>query len=311
MHDTKTPPGGILAACVVPWDADGQFLGGPFRKQVRAIAGSLTKQLYLFGTAGEGYEVTEGQFDEIVDAFLEECGPLGIQPMIGLISLSTGTLVERIERCRARGVRQFQISLPAWHAVSDAELSEFFRATCGQFPDCRFLHYNLLRTKRLLTVDDYVRLAGDHSNLVATKNTGFQGDNLRALLDRTPTITHYLGERGLAQTLPTDNVGLLASISTVSAARCREFYDACRAGNSETRDRLAAEISALGQLLRVAVGQPPRIDGAYDKLLWALHDPEFPLRLLPPYSGATCEMLIELRRNITERFPTWTPEPAE
>ena len=27
----------------------------------------------------------------------------------------------------------------------------------------------------------------------------------------------------------------------------------------------------------------PYIDGAYDKVLWKLHDPEFPLRLLPPY----------------------------
>ncbi|MGC3968733.1 MAG: dihydrodipicolinate synthase family protein [Pirellulales bacterium] len=302
--------GGILAACVVPWDADGRFLAEPFRRQVRAIASSLTTRLYLFGTAGEGYEVTERQFDEIVDVFCGECAGLAIDPMVGLISLSTGTLVERIERCRARGVRQFQISLPAWHAVDDRELAAFFRATCGRFEDCRFLHYNLLRTKRLLNADDYARLAAEHQNLFATKNTGMLGDDLRKLLDQTPTITHYLGERGLAQTRPGDNVGLLASISTISAARCREFYEACRTADAATRNRLAEEIFALGALLRETVGQPPRIDGAYDKLLWALHDPEFPLRLLPPYSGSTCEMLIALRNAVAERFPSWRSESA-
>jgi hypothetical protein len=29
------------------------------------------------------------------------------------------------------------------------------------------------------------------------------------------------------------------------------------------------------------------IDGAYDKVLWWLHDARFPLRLLPPYYGAS------------------------
>lgn len=307
-RDRTVSDGGILAACVVPWDVDGRFLVEPFRRQVLAIAASLTKQLYIFGTAGEGHEVTERQFDEIVDVFCDKCSALAIEPMIGLISLSTGTVADRIERCRARGVRQFQISLPAWHAVDDTELAAFFRATCGRFEDCRFLHYNLMRTKRLLNADDYACLASAHPNLTATKNTGLLGDDLRKLLDLTSGITHYLGERGLAQSRPTDNVGLLASISTVSAARCREFYTACRKGDAATRDKLAEQIFALGALLRETVGQPPRIDGAYDKLLWALHDPEFPLRLLPPYSGATCEMLVNWRKSINERFPDWKPE---
>ena len=47
--------------------------------------------------------------------------------MVGVISLSLGTILDRIERCRAKGVRHFQISLPSWGALGDSELSEFFR----------------------------------------------------------------------------------------------------------------------------------------------------------------------------------------
>ena len=63
--------------------------------------------------------------------------------MVGVISLSLPTIIERIERARQMGIRHFQISLPSWGALSDSELKTFFKETCGRFPDCSFLHYNL------------------------------------------------------------------------------------------------------------------------------------------------------------------------
>jgi dihydrodipicolinate synthase/N-acetylneuraminate lyase len=48
----------------------------------------------------------------------------------------------------------------------------FFELTCGGFPQLRFLHYNLPRAQRVLSPEDYLRLAGRHPNLMATKNAG-------------------------------------------------------------------------------------------------------------------------------------------
>jgi len=302
----------ILATCVVPWDERGVFLVEPFVRQVRSLAGSLTRHLYLFGTAGEGYAVTDRLFDEIAGVFVDECRALDIDPMLGLISLSTTDLIERIERWSELGVRDFQISLPAWHALDDAELASFFRETCGRFPDCRFLHYNLLRAKRLLAPDDYARLAVEHPNLVATKNTGFKGDDLKALVAATPTLTHFVSERGLATVVGTKaaaRCGLLTSISSINEARCREYFAAFQRGDIAQVAALFAEIEILTEALIRHVGKP-RIDGAYDKILWALHDPSFPLRLLPPYVGGGDAALTALRQEIAERLPSWTPEPV-
>lgn len=302
----------ILATCVVPWDERGVFLVEPFVRQMRSLAGALTRHLYLFGTAGEGYAVTDRQFDEIAGVFVDECRALDVEPMLGLISLSTTEVIERVEHWSELGVRDYQISLPAWHALDDAELASFFRETCGRFPHCRFLHYNLLRTKRLLAPDDYVRLTAEHPNLVATKNTGFKGDELNALVAATPTLTHFVSERGLATVAGTEaaaRCGLLTSISSISAARCREYFAAVTRGDADKVNALFAEIEILTEALIRHVGKP-RIDGAYDKVLWALHDPSFPLRLLPPYVGGGDEALGALRQEIAERLPSWTPEPV-
>ena len=91
--------------------------------------------------------------------------------MVGAIGLSTANIIERLRIAHDIGFRTFQISLPCWGPLNDDELLRFFADVCGAFPDSRFLHYNLPRTKRVLTGADYARLIPLVPNLVATKNT--------------------------------------------------------------------------------------------------------------------------------------------
>jgi hypothetical protein len=49
------------------------------------------------------------------------------------------------------------------------------------------------------------------------------------------------------------------------------------------------------------------MDGAFDKLLWKLHDERFPLRLLPPYEGATDAGFARFRTALRERYPHRAP----
>jgi dihydrodipicolinate synthase/N-acetylneuraminate lyase len=122
----KRFPSGILATCCIPWDSDWQFAESIFRRAVRKTLAHGTRHIYVFGTAGEGYAVTGGQFDHIVATFVDEMRKGGAEPMVGVIGLSLGTVLERIRRSRDHGVRQFQFSLPSWGALSDVELYSFF-----------------------------------------------------------------------------------------------------------------------------------------------------------------------------------------
>src|SRR5262245_1132946 len=112
----KRYPRCIMSTCCVPWDDSGRVAEVIFRRGVRlALAG--TPHLYGFGTAGEGYAGTERQFDQVVTAFADEMRRGGAEPMVGVISLSLGTILERIQRGRDAGGRRFQVSLPSWAAL--------------------------------------------------------------------------------------------------------------------------------------------------------------------------------------------------
>jgi dihydrodipicolinate synthase/N-acetylneuraminate lyase len=272
----------ILATAVVPWNEHFEFQEDVFKRQVHTIARELTKHIYVFGTAGEGYAVTERQFDQITRAFWTSAREAQVTPMVGLISLSLPTIIERIERCRALGFRLFQLSMPSWGALNDEEVDRFFAETCGRFPDCEFHHYNLMRTKRLLTSVEYRRLAAAHPNLIAVKNSTTDPAVIADLMTLQPRLRFYITEMGYALARRTHDLGLLISLASIHPERAKAFVagtDAQRAADVEELKAVVAGLKAAGARFH--------IDGAYDKMLYRMTDPNFPLRLLPPYASAT------------------------
>lgn len=272
----------ILATAVVPWNDRFEFQEDVFRRQVHILARDLTRDLYVFGTAGEGYAVTERQFDQITRAFWESAQESQVNPMVGLISLSLPTIIERIQRCHALGFRLFQLSLPSWGALNDREVDRFFAETCGRFPDCQFHHYNLMRTKRLLTSVEYRRLAAAHPNLIAVKNSTTDPAVIADLMTLTPRLRFYITEFGYAIARKTHDLGLLISLATINPERAKRFVAGTDAQRASDLEEFKAVVAALK-----AAGDTFHIDGAYDKMLYRLTDPAFPLRLLPPYASAT------------------------
>ncbi len=303
----KRYPSAIMATCCIPWAANGEFCEAVFRRGVRTTLTHGTKHLYVFGTAGEGYAVTDRQFDQIVSAFADEMQRGNAEPMVGVIGLSLGTICERIERSRDKGVQKFQISLPSWGALAERELFGFFENVCGRFPDCQFMHYNLPRTKRMVTGMEYGRLSALHPNLVATKNCGDSQSHLRSLMENAPELQHFLSETGYVYGSLFGECSILASF-IMNWPKLKALWSAGQRRDVAAMVAINAEIDIVIQTLFETVPEG-RIDGSYDKLFEKMYDAEFPLRLLPPYLGSSDEEFHAFVRLLRERLPEWVPQP--
>ncbi|MDQ3700989.1 MAG: hypothetical protein M3442_08740 [Chloroflexota bacterium] len=194
--------------------------------------------------------------------------------MVGVISPSLRTVIERIERATARGGREFQISLPCWGALNDAEVATFFREVCGRFPALQFLHYNLPRAGRLLTAPEYATLARAYPNLVATK---YGGADLRVIADLLRTagaLRHFFTETGYMAAFLLGKPGFLVSFASSSISRAWAYY---------------------------AAG----VERDTPRLMTIQRDPRFPLRLLPPYQSASDAAFERYRDALKTQFPQW------
>jgi dihydrodipicolinate synthase/N-acetylneuraminate lyase len=298
-----------MATVVIPWTEEYTLDEGLFRHEIGTLLRAGYSHLYTFGTAGEGYAVDDAHFEHIARVFADEMRAGGADPMLGVISLSLETMLRRVAFARdTLGVRLFQVSLPSWGALEDAEVRVFFDTVLGRFPDCQFLHYNLLRAGRLVSATEYAALAADHPNLVATKNSTDSMLRVRDLLETAPTLQHFLNEHGFAFGSLVGECGLLISLGTLNLERGRRYFHAGQSRDLVTLLRLEGELSRIGQLLQGCVGGgKTRIDGAYDKVLWRVHDPRFPLRLLPPYASAELAGADRFAALVRERYPEWAP----
>lgn len=298
-------PQAILVSCEIPWDENENLLEEVFRQEIRHLSQNFN-HLYIFGTAGEGYAVDTARFQRIVRVFYEETRGDDVQPMVGVIALSTANVIERLSFAYEVGFRVFQISLPAWGALNDVELMTFFQDVCGVFPEAQFLHYNLPRARRVLEGADYIRLVEAIPNLVATKNTGSGLPRAADLMRQAPELQHFFGEANFPHGCLYGECSLLASLGPLTPHKSKELF---AAGLARDMDKLFHLQQGFHNLLTDILGPllaQGRMDGAYDKLLVRLGGFEaMPLRLLSPYQGFTEKDYQTCMQVLYAKYPDW------
>lgn len=271
----------MLSTALLPWKKDGGLDDTLFRRTVRHQVHELTPHVYVFGTAGEGHSVSDSQFQGITSSFVDEMAAISGIPMVGIISVSLQTVVDRIAWTRDLGVKQVQISFPAWSRLNDEEVDRFFEQTCGRFPDVEFLHYNLARAGRVLTGSDYARVAARHRNLVAAKMGGSDLAALTEAAEAAPMLRFFFTEFAYTALRDRTDCGLLCALGACAPGLARRLF---AADSAAQRTALEPVFRALHAAAKDALGGRAHIDGAYDKMYLKLHLPAFPLHLQPPYS---------------------------
>ena len=294
----------ILVSCEIPWDEEERLIEPVFRQEIRHTLADFNN-LYIFGTAGEGYAVDTPTFQRIVEIFYEETRGDNIFPQVGVIGLSTAAVRERIAYAYKVGFRTFQISLPCWGALNDKEMLRFFIDVCGAFPDCRFLHYNLLRAKRLLTPEDYRRIADVVPNLVATKNTGLTFLTTAELMRRTPEIQHFFGETMFPTACLHGDMFPVEFLRTDAPEPAKKLFEYGRVRDIANLFRFQKDYLEMVEAVIAPMRRHPLMDGAYDKVLMRSGGVDMPLRLLSPYESFSEEVFEECRTILHSKFAHW------
>jgi dihydrodipicolinate synthase/N-acetylneuraminate lyase len=303
-------PQGLLVSCQIPWNEKDQLLEPVFREVIRMALRDF-QHLYIFGTAGEGYAVDLPRFREVVGVFAEETlRRPGIHPMVGVIGLSTATILERMAIAHEAGFRVFQISFPSWGALNNIEMMTFFKDVCGAFPDSQFLHYNLGRAKRMLEAPDYRKIVDVIPNLVATKNMAGGLPRASALVGQVPELQHFMSEFTFPHGILYGECSLLPGFGPMTPHKVKELFEAGKRRDVATLFSLQKRFHDLLQEMLGPLLKEDRMDGAYDKILTRLGGLDaMPLRLLSPYQGFTEDQYQIARRILHDRFPEFVSPP--
>lgn len=288
-------PQAMLKGVNTPWTEDFHLDEELFVGQVRRLVDEGYEHLYVFGTAGEGHAVSDPLFRRVVDVFAEATNSPSLHPQVGIITLSPGHAKERIAHGISRGIRVFQIALPSWGVLAPDEKIGFLVDLCGAFPDASFLHYNYPRAVNLMSPGDYERAIDAVPNLVATKNSTMDMSTIRGLMTKAGELQHFFLQGPFPYACLYGECSLISSLGPVFPQLSRQLFEAGRRGDVEAAFRIQQRMIEVAAGLYAGVDRL-HVDGAYDKLTSWLVDPEFPLRLLPPFEPISQEAAATARR---------------
>ncbi len=294
-------PRSHLAACMLPWTDDFELDVPVFDAHLQSAIDAGYRCLYLMGTAGEGYALNNRRFKQVVEHFAAKTVRDGLDPQIGVIALSMEQVIERIAFAYEQGIRMFQISLPSWGTLDEAETLSFFTTVCGEFPDCRFLHYNLPRVGRIIRGEEYRRIADRVPNLVATKNSSTDYARTSDLMRHVPDLQHFFLETNFAMGCTLGECSLLCSYAALFPKTSWQLFQAGLDDDLPELFRITALFHDISQQL-FAHCRRQMVDGSYDKTFLRLRDERFSNRILPPYLGLSEEEFQACREIYEKHF---------
>ena len=298
-------PSTVMVSIVCPWDDDEQLDEANFRRATRHALAFGFRHLYVFGTAGEGYAVDSGRFRDVAALLHDETTGTDAQPMVGVIGLSTANVVERLGVAHDLGFRAFQISLPSWSPLNDAEVVDYLAGVCGSFPDSVFMHYNTVKSGRLVGGALYRQVVERVPNLVATKTMTSDLGVVAGVVRDAPELMHFLTEQSIAYGGLFGGVALLGTFAALAPDQSWALLDAVQNGRPADAAEIGSWFERLNHTVFDSLMVDRRVDGAYDKTIEKLSKgmAGFPLRMLSPYRTVTELEFEETWTRLSDAFP--------
>ncbi len=284
---------GIIPPLVTPFDNDGDVDAPALRAVVRYVLAGGVHGVFVAGSTGEAYAMSDEQRVEALKVVIDEVG--GRVPVFaGTSHITTAGTVNLTRLAEAAGADAASIVTPYFITPSQDELFEHYKTVAASTSLPLLLYNNPARTGVVLQPDTVTRLA-EIENIVGIKDSS--GD-MGAVVDMIRLCNDQFGvfcgfDQIIYSVLAAGGAGAVPASSNVLPRLTVDLYESFRAGDlAEARmlqDRLVPfrKAFSLGtfpavlkeglNLLGVQVGQPlPPVSrlttDARDKLKRILQD---------------------------------------
>lgn len=301
---------GVWVAMPTPWtDAFGIDAGVVDDLVVRYAAAGL-HGAYTTGTDGEMHVLDLPEFTALAEAFGRSTAGAGLPAQMGCTWSHTEGVIERARIAREHGISRIQVALPSWVPLGDGEILRFFAALQDALPDVEIIHYNIARTGRFLTGEDYRAILEVAPNLAGSKHTGGDVGSLIEIVGATPGLDHFVVDGQIVPGALFGAKGFYSFLANLAPDVALDLWARCEVGDWAGAARLRERIDLLFRKWR-----PLRADISGSPALGKIATragllPKMPLAVRPPYGSGDERHVAALRRLIDAEFPDFSTVPS-
>lgn len=286
-----------------PWQADGRVDTGIVRELVQRYADAGLHGAYTTGTDGEVHVMEVDELAQLVPPFAEAARTAGLPVQVGCGWSHTNGVIERGRIARANGVEIIQVTLPSWIPLDDDEIVRFYGGIGDALPELLLIHYNIMRSGRMMKGLDFQRAQTVAPNLAGSKHTGGNISLVAEIIDATPGMAHFMVDADIVAGALFGSPGYYSFIANTSPPFALSMMEACERGDWATA---AAHAKYCQRFFRRWLPMCPDINSSSALAKIALAAgifPEFPLAIKEPYTSGSERHVYELCAMIEREFP--------
>jgi dihydrodipicolinate synthase/N-acetylneuraminate lyase len=307
---TRTSLSGVWGTVLLPLDDRDRIEWNRLEAQVDRLAASSLDGVYAHGTAGEFHTLAGDEFDRITAVLRAACDRHGKPFQVGASHPVAGTTIERITRARAYGPDAFQVILPDWLRLTDAECESFLRGVARAAAPAPLVLYNPPHAKTLVGPALMSRLLDSVPELIGCKIAGGDADWYAAMKDVLDACAVFVPGHTLASGVARGARGSYSNVAALSPDGAAEWFRTMRtdpAGAADLEFRIGTLFARhIAPLERQGFSAP-----ALDKFLAVVGGwTDVGLRIRWPYESVPAERVGPARDTAREQLPELLGRPG-
>jgi 4-hydroxy-tetrahydrodipicolinate synthase len=163
---------GNWATLLLPVNDDDSINYKQLEQEIDVLISFGVDGIYSNGTAGEFYNQTEAEFDQVNGLLASKCNAAGMPFQIGCSHMSPKISLERLIRAKKLKPSAIQIILPDWFVPSKTEIVDFLKVMAAAADPIGLILYNPPHAKRKLVPSDFAEILSAGIPLIGCKLAG-------------------------------------------------------------------------------------------------------------------------------------------
>ena len=306
---------GNWATLLLPLNEDDSFNYKQLGDEIDVLIAYGVDGIYSNGTAGEFYNQTEEEFDEINRILASKCNAAAMPFQIGCSHMSPKISLERLKRAVKLQPSAIQIILPDWFVPSMPEIIDYLKLMADTAGSIGLVLYNPPHSKKKLLPQDFTEILNAGVPLVGCKVAGGDEQWYREMKDLPLPFSVFIPGHHLATGISRGAHGAYSNVSCLNPGFAQRWYDDIMTGSEESFELQSGIQQFMEDCIIPYIRDKGYSNQAVDKFMAAVGSwTEISPRLRWPYKWIPEADILPVRSKCADLLPgvfsTNTDRPA-
>lgn len=240
---------GIFAVMLTTYDDYGNIDREAMREMTDYLVEAGVHGLVVLGSNGENPYLTHHHQKDVIDTVINTCARR-VPVIVGVNKRGTEPAIDMSRYAEEAGADGLLLALHRFYNLDEDAVFDFYEQVCGSV-SIPVLFYNFPSNTGLTLAPENIARIADIDNLVGAKETIFDVDEVRRLVEATDEdFCVFTGMTfNLVDTMAVGACGAICPMPNIIPGKTLELYEACKKGDAERAEELQKEIYSYAPLL--------------------------------------------------------------